>query len=240
MNNAVVIIPTYNEIDSIAEAIRRVHDVRPDIDILVVDDNSPDGTGALVDDLASADPRVHVLHRASKDGLGRAYLAGFAWALGADYERIIEMDADGSHPAHSLDAMLALSQTADLVIGSRYVAGGATRGWPAHRKLLSRAGNAYVRALFGWSIHDATAGYRVYRASILRQIDLDDVTARGFAFQVEMTRRVLEAGGVIAEHPITFTEREAGSSKMSAGIIAEAFVTSTRAALEHRRTRGAA
>ena len=219
-----VIIPTYNEIDSLPRALDRVRNAAPEAHILVVDDGSPDGTGRLADARAQVDDRVHVLYRTEKNGLGPAYLAGFSWGLDAAYELICEMDADGSHRAEDLALLIQRAQMADepdLVIGSRWVSGGVTRGWDAKRVMLSRGGNLYINAMLGLRVKDATAGFRVYRASILRRLDLSRIEALGYGFQVNMTKLVDDAGGRIVEMPITFLEREAGQSKLSGGIFTE-------------------
>lgn len=219
-----VIIPTYNEIDSLPRALDRVRNAAPEAHILVVDDGSPDGTGRLADARAQVDDRVHVLHRTEKNGLGPAYLAGFSWGLDAAYELICEMDADGSHRAEDLALLIQRAEMADepdLVIGSRWVSGGATEGWDAKRIALSRGGNLYINAMLGLRVKDATAGFRVYRASILRRLDLGGVEALGYGFQVNMTKLVADVGGRIVEMPITFLEREAGQSKLSGGIFTE-------------------
>lgn len=196
---------------------------------MVVDDGSPDGTGELADQLASDNERVHVMHRSEKAGLGRAYIAGFRWALQRPYTHIVEMDADLSHRPIDLPRLLARAETPDqpdLVIGSRWIAGGAVENWPKNREVLSRGSNLYVRLLTGLRVNDATAGFRVYRADTLRELSLDDVESLGYCFQVDMTLRVDEAGGTIVEVPITFVERQVGASKMDGGIIGEsAFMT---------------
>lgn len=196
---------------------------------MVVDDGSPDGTGELADQLASDNERVHVMHRSEKAGLGRAYIAGFTWALERDYTHIVEMDADLSHRPVDLPRLLARADAADqpdLVIGSRWIRGGAVENWPKNREILSRGSNLYVRILTGLRVNDATAGFRVYRADTLRALALDDVQSLGYCFQVDMTLRVDEAGGTIVEVPITFVERQVGASKMDGGIIGEsAFMT---------------
>ena len=228
---ALVVIPTYNEIDSLPGALDRVRDAVPETGILVVDDNSPDGTGALADARAREDDRIHVLHRAEKNGLGPAYLAGFSWGLASGYELICEMDADGSHRAEDLALLIQRAEMADepdLVIGSRWVSGGATEGWDAKRIALSRGGNLYINAMLGLRVKDATAGFRVYRASILRRLDLGGVEALGYGFQVNMTKLVADVGGRIVEMPITFLEREAGQSKLSGGIFTEELSLVTR------------
>lgn len=219
-----VIIPTYNERENLPLIVRRVHAARPDVHVLVVDDGSPDGTGQLADELALADPdRVHVMHRISKDGLGAAYLAGFAWGLGRQYSVLVEMDADGSHAPEELSRLLeAVDAGADLVIGSRYVPGGTVRNWPWRRLALSRTANTYSRVLLGVDINDITAGYRAYRREVLEKIDLGAVESKGYCFQIDLTWRAINAGFTVVEVPITFTERELGVSKMSGSNIREA------------------
>ncbi|QPL04440.1 MULTISPECIES: polyprenol monophosphomannose synthase [Actinomyces] len=233
----VVVIPTYNEIESLPGALKRVRAAAPEAHILVVDDSSPDGTGAFADARAAEDDHVHVLHRKEKNGLGPAYLAGFAWALDAGYELIVEMDADGSHRAEDMALLLQraeMSDAPDLVIGSRWVSGGATEGWDARRVALSRAGNLYINVMLGTRVKDATAGFRVYTASILRRLNLSRVEALGYGFQVNMTLLVEEAGGRIVEMPITFVEREAGQSKLSGGIFTEELTLVTKWGLRRR------
>jgi dolichol-phosphate mannosyltransferase len=217
-----VIIPTYNEAENVEQIVARVRQAVPVADILIADDNSPDGTGELADKLAIADEHVHVLHRLGKQGLGAAYLAGFGWALDRGYGAIVEMDADGSHDPAELPALLAALEDADLVVGSRWVRGGTVRNWPRSRELLSRAGNAYARIMLGLSVHDATGGYRVYRASTLHDIGLHAVRSQGYCFQIDLTLRAVRAGKKVVEVPITFTERTYGTSKMSRAIVAEA------------------
>jgi dolichol-phosphate mannosyltransferase len=218
----VVIIPTYNELENLEDIVSRTRRAVPDADILVVDDNSPDGTGELAEKFALTDDHVRVLHRTQKAGLGAAYLAGFDWALGRGYEVMVEMDADGSHDPAELPAMLAALADADLVVGSRWVPGGKVRNWPRSREILSRGGNAYARIMLRLSVHDATGGYRAYRAATLRRIGLHEVRSQGYCFQIELTLRTARAGLTIAEVPITFTERAKGTSKMSQAIVAEA------------------
>ncbi len=220
----VVIIPTYNERDNLESIVTRVRTSVPAADILVVDDGSPDGTGEIADKLAASDTRVHVLHRAAKAGLGAAYIAGFTWGLGKGYSVLVEQDADGSHDPADLPRMLAALEDADLVIGSRYVPGGTTVNWPRSRELLSRGANVYVRVMLGIGVHDATAGYRAYRASTLRAIGLEEVDSQGYCFQIDLTLRTAQEGLRISEVPITFTERAHGASKMSRAIIAEALL----------------
>jgi dolichol-phosphate mannosyltransferase len=219
-----VIIPTYNERENLPLIVGRVHAARPDVHVLIVDDGSPDGTGQLADELALADPdRVHVMHRISKDGLGAAYLAGFAWGLGREYTVLVEVDADGSHAPEELSRLLeAVDAGADLAIGSRYVPGGTVRNWPWRRLALSRTANTYSRVLLGVDINDITAGYRAYRREVLEKIDLGAVDSKGYCFQIDLTWRAINAGFTVVEVPITFTERELGVSKMSGSNIREA------------------
>lgn len=219
-----VIIPTYNEIENLPLIVARVHKARPDVHVLVVDDGSPDGTGKLADELALADPdRVHVMHRDAKDGLGAAYLAGFAWGLGRQYSVLVEMDADGSHAPEQLYRLLdAVDGGADVAIGSRYVDGGTVRNWPWRRLALSKTANTYSRVLLGVDIHDITAGYRAYRREVLEKIDLAAVDSKGYCFQIDLTWRAINYGFKVVEVPITFTERELGVSKMSGSNIREA------------------
>jgi dolichol-phosphate mannosyltransferase len=219
-----VIIPTYNERDNLESIVSRVRAAVPAADILVVDDNSPDGTGEIADKLATADSHVRVLHREGKSGLGAAYIAGFRWGLEHDYGVLVESDADGSHDPADLPQMLAALERADLVIGSRYIPGGTTVNWPRSRELLSRGANVYTRIMLGIGVHDATAGYRAYRAGTLRAIGLDEVQSQGYCFQIDLTLRTAQEGFAIAEVPITFTERARGKSKMSRAIVFEALL----------------
>lgn len=223
MPEAIAIVPTYNEIESLEALVGRLRQVVPTVDVLIVDDSSPDGTGALADRLAASDPGIRVFHRRDKDGLGRAYLAGFTLALDEGYQYLIEIDADGSHDPADLPRMLELAHKgADLVIGSRWVSGGAVLNWPWIREAISRAGNAYARTMLRSSIRDITAGFRVFRASALRDIDFDGVASQGYCFQVELAWRLERTGHRIEEHPITFVERATGRSKMHSGIVIEA------------------
>jgi len=217
-----VIIPTYNERESLPRIISAVRAAAPEVEILVADDASPDGTGDIADDIAAGDRSVHVLHRRGKEGLGAAYLAGFAWALERDYEVIVEMDADGSHRAVDLPLLLAALDDADLVLGSRWVPGGAVVNWPKSREVLSRGGNLYTRVALGVPMRDATGGFRAFRASALRDLDLVDVSSQGYCFQVDLAYRAVQRGLRVVEVPITFVEREVGTSKMSQRIVAEA------------------
>ena len=220
------IIPTYNERENLPLIVQRLQNALPDAHILVVDDGSPDGTGELADQLASADPdRIHVMHRTAKDGLGAAYLAGFAWGLSRQYDVLVEMDADGSHAPEQLSRLLdAVDAGADLAIGSRYVPGGEVRNWPWRRLVLSRTANWYSRTLLGARVNDITAGYRAYRREVLEKIDLSAVESKGYCFQIDLTWRTINNGFTVAEVPITFVERELGVSKMSGSNIREAIV----------------
>ncbi|MHA0287713.1 polyprenol monophosphomannose synthase [Mycobacterium sp. C3-094] len=239
-----VIIPTYNERDNLLKIIGRVTEAAPQVHVLVVDDGSPDGTGALADELALSDPdRVHVMHRTSKDGLGAAYLAGFAWGLSRQYTVLVEMDADGSHAPEQLYRLLdAVDRGADLAIGSRYVDGGEVRNWPRRRMVLSKTANGYSRILLGVDIHDITAGYRAYRREVLEKIDLAAVDSKGYGFQVDLTWRSINAGFTVVEVPITFTEREHGVSKMDGSTIREAILKVAQWGIRARldRARGTA
>jgi dolichol-phosphate mannosyltransferase len=231
----VVVIPTYNEAGNLAWIVRRVRAAQPDVDVLVVDDASPDGTGAIADELAAADSAVRVLHRTAKDGLGAAYLHGFRVALEAGYDVIGEMDADGSHQPEQLDRLLAALSDADLVIGSRWVPGGSVVNWPLNRELLSRGGNLYVRMLLGISVRDATAGFRLFRRATLEKIDLESVESTGYVFQTDMVARTLAAGLVVKEVPIEFVERVRGDSKMSGAVATESLKRITAWGLRQRR-----
>jgi len=234
----VVCIPTYNEIDSLPVTLAALRSAVPDADVLVIDDASPDGTGAWAQARAGEDPSVHVLHRAGKEGLGPAYRAGFAWALARGYDVVCEMDADGSHPPQRLPQLLgAVAGGADLAIGSRWVPGGRVANWPLSRQLISRAGNLYTRLALGIGVRDATAGYRAFRREALAAVPLDDVASSGYCFQIDMTWRVLRAGGRVVEVPITFVEREAGVSKMSRDIVVEALTRVTVWGLRDRLAR---
>ncbi|WP_062466840.1 polyprenol monophosphomannose synthase [Demequina maris] len=234
VTRTLVIIPTYNEREALPRQLEAVHAAAPDVDVLVVDDGSPDGTGDWAEARSRDDARVHVLRRDAKNGLGAAYLAGFAWGLDRAYDLLCEMDADGSHRGADLPALLARASSADLVIGSRWVPGGEVVNWPRHRLLLSTGANTYVRLALGLGVHDATAGFRVYRADMLRRLALDDVESQGYCFQVDMAWRVVRAGGTVVEVPITFVEREVGTSKMSGAIIREALLKVTAWGVAHR------
>jgi dolichol-phosphate mannosyltransferase len=233
-----VIIPTYNEADNLERIVARVRLAVPAADVLIADDNSPDGTGDIADKLALTDDHVHVMHRPGKQGLGAAYLAGFGWALDRGYGAMVEMDADGSHDPAELPRLLAALEDADAVVGSRWVKGGTVRNWPRSRELLSRGGNAYARVMLGLSVHDATGGYRAYRAATLQDIGLHSVTSQGYCFQIDLTLRAVRAGKKVVEVPITFTERTQGTSKMSRAIVAEALWKVTEWGIAARLGRG--
>ncbi|MEX0429133.1 polyprenol monophosphomannose synthase [Nocardioides sp. DS6] len=230
-----MVVPTYNEAANLAWIVDRLRRAQPALDVLVVDDGSPDGTGAIADDLAAADDHVHVIHRTEKAGLGAAYLHGFRWALNRGYDVVGEMDADGSHQPEELDRLLAALHDADLVIGSRWVPGGSVVNWPLRRQALSRGGNLYVRLLLGIRVRDATAGYRLFRRETLEKIDLDSVESTGYVFQTDLVTRTLRAGLTVAEVPIQFVERVRGDSKMSGAVAAESMRLVTRWGLRERR-----
>lgn len=230
---ALVIIPTYNESENIASIVERVLKASPSVHVLVVDDGSPDGTGEIADRLSEADDRIQVMHRTEKNGLGAAYLAGFASGMAQGYKLLVEMDADGSHPPERLPALISavVENSGGRVggsIGSRWVRGGSVVNWPWTRQLISRGGSWYARTMLGLPIRDVTAGYRVYRSEVLEQILADSVESRGYCFQIDLTRRAVGAGYDLVEVPIEFREREAGESKMSGGIVAEAMLRVTQ------------
>jgi dolichol-phosphate mannosyltransferase len=222
-----VIVPTYNEVENLEAILGRLRGSVPTAHALVVDDGSPDGTGELADKLAALDPSVHVLRRTAKTGLGTAYIAGFRWARERGYDVVVEMDADGSHAPEQLPGLLAALASADLVLGSRYVPGGAVTDWPLHRLLLSRAGNRYTRWALRLPLSDATGGYRVARGELIDRLPFDDVASQGYCFQVDWAWRAVRAGARVAEVPITFTERAFGRSKMSGSIVREALIRVT-------------
>jgi len=233
-STALVVVPTYNESETIAEVVHRLFDAAGDrVELMVVDDGSPDGTAGIVRALAGSHP-VHLIERPSKMGLGSAYVTAFRWAIERGYEAVVEMDADLSHDPADVVRLLDSLEGADLVIGSRYVPGGATRNWGRFRRLLSRGGNLYARLWLGFDVTDSTAGFRAYTTAFLATQDLDGVSSEGYAFQIEMTRRVFKAAGTITEIPITFTERELGRSKMSRRIVLEALVKVARWGLRDR------
>lgn len=234
LGRVVVVIPTYNEASNLAWIVGRLRAAQPGVDVLVVDDGSPDGTGEIADELAAADPAVSVVHRTAKAGLGAAYLHGFRVALDAGYDVIGEMDADGSHQPEQLDRLLSALADADLVIGSRWVPGGSVVNWPRRRELLSRGGNLYVRMLLGITVRDATAGFRLFRRATLEKIDLDSVESTGYVFQTDMVARTLAAGLTVREVPIEFVERVRGDSKMSGAVAAESLRRITAWGLRER------
>jgi dolichol-phosphate mannosyltransferase len=229
-----VIVPTYNEAENIERILQRLTASVPAAHALVVDDGSPDGTGQLAEKLADQDARVHVLHRSAKAGLGRAYVAGFRWARAHGYDVVVEMDADGSHAPEQLPRILTALETADLVLGSRYVPGGEVADWPAHRLLLSRAGNRYTRWALRLPLNDATGGFRAARGELIDRLSFDDVASEGYCFQVDWAWRAVRAGARVVEVPITFTERTFGRSKMSGSVVGEALVRVTVWGLKDR------
>jgi dolichol-phosphate mannosyltransferase len=227
VGRVLVVIPTYNEADNIRSITERVRRSVPAVDILVTDDNSPDGTGDIADELATTDDHIFVLHRAGKEGLGAAYKAGFAWAKNKGYDAVVEMDADGSHAPEELPKLLDALRESDAVLGTRYIPGGSVHNWPAHRLLLSRGGNIYIRMALGMPFRDATGGYRAYRMPVLDEINVETVASTGYSFQTELAWRTFKSGFRIAEVPITFTEREHGVSKMSGNIFKETLLRVT-------------
>ena len=234
-----VIIPTYNESENIDTIVGRLRQAVPAAEVLVADDNSPDGTGLMADALASRDPNVHVLHRLGKEGLGAAYLAGFQWGLERGYDVLVEMDADGSHQPEQLPKLLAAlgpknARTADLVLGSRWVRGGRVVNWPRSREVLSRGGNLWTRIALGVPLRDATGGYRVFDRATLLGIGLDAVASAGYCFQVDLVWRAVKEGFRVVEVPITFVERQYGDSKMSQRIVVEALLRTTAWGARHR------
>ena len=223
LGRVLVIVPTYNERDNLPMIARRLRAAVPEAHLLVADDNSPDGTGEIADELAAQDDHIHVLHRPGKQGLGAAYIAGFRWGLAEGFDVLVEMDADGSHRPEELPKLLdAVANGADLAIGSRWVPGGKVVNWPLSRELLSRGANTYVRFMLGLPVRDSTAGFRAYRAATLEKIGLDDVQSQGYCFQVDLTLRTVRSGLQVTEVPITFVDRTIGSSKMSRDIVMEA------------------
>jgi dolichol-phosphate mannosyltransferase len=223
MPRVLVIVPTYNERENLPAIVAAVHEHLPVADLLVVDDNSPDGTGRLADELASRDSQVSVLHRAGKQGLGTAYVAGFKWGLAKGYEYLFEMDCDFSHdPKYLPELLAACEREADLVLGSRYVEGGGTVNWGPLRQIISRGGSLYARTILGVPVRDLTGGFKCFRRRVLEALDLDTVSAQGYGFQIEMTFRAIKLGFRVLELPIVFVDRRVGQSKMSRGIFVEA------------------
>ena len=229
-----MVMPTYNESENIEWIVGRLRAAQPGVDVMVVDDNSPDGTGDIADRLAAADQAISVVHRSEKAGLGAAYLNGFDVALAAGYDVIGEMDADGSHQPEQLHRLLDALHDADLVIGSRYVPGGSVVNWPFQRLLLSRGGNLYVRLLLGIKVKDATAGFRVFRRTTLERIDLPDVLSTGYVFQADLAFRTVSRGMKVVEVPIEFIERVRGDSKMSGPVASESLKLITRWGVSER------
>ena len=229
-----VIIPTYNEARNLSSILTRIRAAVPAAHVLVADDNSPDGTGRLADELARADDHLHVLHRLGKEGLGAAYLAGFEWGLEHGYRVLVEHDADGSHQPEQLLALLDALGSADRVKGSRYVPGGKVVNWPKSRELLSRGGSLWTRLMLGLPVKDATGGFNAFRAETLRGIGLDNIASAGYCFQVDLTWRAYRAGYRVVEVPITFVEREFGESKMNQRIVIEALLLTTWWGIVHR------
>ncbi|HYU03613.1 MAG TPA: polyprenol monophosphomannose synthase [Jatrophihabitantaceae bacterium] len=234
LGRVLVVIPTYNERDNVEAIVERVTASVAEANVLIVDDHSPDGTGKIADEIAAADPRVHVLHRTAKAGLGGAYIAGFGWGLEHRFDVLVEMDADGSHAPEQLSRLLVALRDADLVIGSRWVPGGTVVNWPKSRELLSRGGNLYTRIALGIDLRDATGGYRAYRRAVLEEIDYRSVLSEGYCFQVDLAWRAARGGFRVVEVPITFAERERGESKMSGSIVREALWRVTQWGAQHR------
>ena len=235
VGRVLVVIPTYNEADNVRLITQRVRRAVPSVDILVTDDNSPDGTGAIADEISAADDHVFVLHRAGKQGLGAAYVAGFAWAKDKGYDAVVEMDADGSHAPEELPLLLDALQENEAVLGTRYISGGSVHNWPVHRLLLSRGGNIYIRMALGMPFRDATGGYRAYRMPVLDAINVETIASTGYSFQVELAWRTYKNGFRMTEVPITFTEREHGVSKMSGNIFKEQLLRVTVWGVQSRR-----
>jgi dolichol-phosphate mannosyltransferase len=235
VGRVLVIVPTYDERENLPRIVARLRAAVPEADVLVADDSSPDGTGDVADDLARADEHVHVVHRKGKEGLGAAYLHGFAWGMEHGYDVLVEMDADGSHPPEQLpDLLERIDAGADLVLGSRYVPGGSVVNWPRSREVLSRGGNLYARLALGIDLRDATGGYRAFRRTTLEKLDLHDIASQGYCFQVDLAQRAVRRGLRVEEVPITFVEREFGTSKMSRAIVVEALWRLTTWGAKHR------
>ena len=222
MNKTLVVVPTYNERENLRPLAQRLLNLPAPVDLLVVDDNSPDGTGQIADELAAQHPNIHVLHRTVKDGLGRAYIAGFQWALARDYEFVFELDGDFSHNPDDIPAFLKAAETADLVLGSRYSNGVRVVNWPLKRLILSRSAGVYVRLITGMTFSDPTGGYKCFRRRALQALNLEAVHSNGYSFQIELTHKLWRQGMTVVEVPIVFTDREHGQSKMSGNIVREA------------------
>lgn len=223
-NNTVIIVPTYNERENVELLLEQIFAAVPEVNVLFVDDNSPDGTGQLVDEIITRDSRVNILHREAKEGLGRAYIAGFKWALEKEYEKIMEMDADLSHNPADLPGMIAAADEADLVLGSRYIGGIRIINWPLNRLILSKGAALYVRILTRMPFSDPTGGFKCFRRELMESLDLDNVKSNGYSFQIELSYKAWITGFQIVEHPITFIERRSGQSKMDSKIIREAIL----------------
>ncbi|CAN5369175.1 hypothetical protein BH11ACT4_BH11ACT4_04730 [soil metagenome] len=234
MLDTLIILPTYNEAQNLPRLVAQLHDSVPEAAILVVDDGSPDGTGALAEGLRSNYRDLFVLHRAGREGLGAAYRAGYAWALDRGFDRVVQMDADGSHRPSDLPRLLAAAAKHDVVIGSRWVTGGEAVNWPAKRMLLSRAGSTYAHLMLGLPFKDITGGFRVFSVDALRTVDAASVDSKGYVFQIEMLMRANDAGLSIAEVPITFVDRQFGESKMSGSIVREALTAVTAWGFQRR------
>lgn len=234
LDRVLVIIPTYNEAENVPPIVKRLRTAVPKADVLIVDDNSPDGTGAIADGIAATDPQVHVLHRAGKQGLGAAYVAGFGWGLDRGYDVLVEHDADGSHKPEQLPLLLDRLRTADVVKGSRWIKGGRVVNWSKSRELLSRGGNLWTRLCLGIPVKDVTGGFAAWRAATLRGIDLGAVEAAGYGFQVDLAWRAIKNGYTVAEVPIEFSDRTMGDSKMSSSIVLEAMLLTTQWGITHR------
>ncbi len=223
MKGALVIIPTYDEKENVRQIAEAVRKVAPEANVLFVDDNSPDGTGAVADEMAAADSHIHVLHNEKKGGLGRAYIAGFKWALERDYGYMFEMDADFSHDPAEIPNFLKAAENADLILGSRYIGGIRIVNWPLSRLMLSKGAATYVRVVTGLPVTDPTGGFKCFRREVLEAVNLDSVMSNGYAFQIEMTHKVWRKGFRVLEIPITFEDRRSGYSKMASSICSEAF-----------------
>jgi dolichol-phosphate mannosyltransferase len=234
LGTVLVIIPTYNEADNIESVSGRVRKAVPDAHILIADDNSPDGTGKIADELAAQDGHIHVLHRPGKQGLGAAYLAGFRWGIDNGYGVLVEMDADGSHQPEELPRLLTALKGADLVLGSRWVPGGRVVNWPQSRRLISRGGSMYSRIMLGLPLRDITGGFRAFRSETLKGLGMDAVASQGYCFQVDLANRAVRGGYHVVEVPITFVERVRGNSKMSRDIMVEALWRVTAWGVEGR------
>ncbi|MCH6163995.1 polyprenol monophosphomannose synthase [Streptomyces marispadix] len=234
LGTVLVIIPTYNEADNIESVSARVREAVPDAHILIADDNSPDGTGKIADELAAQDGHIHVMHRPGKQGLGAAYLAGFRWGIDNGYGVLVEMDADGSHQPEELPRLLTALKGSDLVLGSRWVPGGRVVNWPQSRRLISRGGSMYSRVMLGLPLRDITGGFRAFRSETLKGLGMDAVASQGYCFQVDLANRAVRAGYHVVEVPITFVERVRGNSKMSRDIMVEALWRVTAWGVEGR------